>query len=175
VNTLRVKHAVLGLGVIAGVMIGALWAQDSLPRATTHAQLVRVRIGNSCGWCTEGYNDNETVVEPQRIVSINRAYSNTKKYPVQISEDKITKGEWKGLQDLIEARVLGVFAGPRTSGCPGCADEPTAWAELQFSDGSKKSLAFNRGEEPAPIVALNQKIGELGQKAWLRDARRAPH
>src|SRR5215469_1680631 len=132
-------------------MVGTLWAQGNLPKAAAHLEVVRVRIGSSCAWCSEGYNDNETVVEPQRIVNINRAYSKKKKYPDLISKDKITKREWKDVQDLIETRVLVVFAEPRTSSCPGCADEPTAWTELQFSDGSKKSVTFNRGEEPAAI------------------------
>lgn len=170
----RMQPAIRRLAFIAGIMLGTLWAQDSLPKATPHAQLVRVRIGNSCGWCSEGYNDNESVVAPQRIVSINRAYSNKKKYPDSISESKITKQEWKDLRDLIEARVLDVFAKP-PKGCPGCVDHPVAWSELQFSDGSKKRVSFDAGGEPAPILEMRKKISEIGKNAWLRDTQRPSH
>jgi hypothetical protein len=160
----RVQHAIPRLGVIAGLMIGTLWVQDALSKPATHPQLVRVRIGNSCGWCTQGYNDNATIVEPQRIASINRAYSNKKKHPDLVSESKIIKRVWKDLQDLIEDKVMGVFANA-PKGCPGCTDEPTASTELLFSGGG----------EPASMLEMRQKIGEIGKNLWLRDTRRQSH
>jgi hypothetical protein len=171
VRCLRAGQTIGRLTVVVAVLIAAGWAQESLPKPAL--QLVRVRIGNSCGWCTEGYNDTETTVEPQRIVNVNRAYSKKKKYPDRIYEYTITEKEWHDLQLLIEARVLDVLAKP-TTGCPGCADEPTTWTELQFGDGSKKSAAYNAGAEPAPIVELKQQIGKIQMEAWMRRSQSAP-
>jgi hypothetical protein len=159
------------LGIMAWLMIGTLCAQESSPKPTPNVQIVRVTIGNSCGWCSGGYNDIETFVEPQRIVSINRAYSNKKEYPDLINQSRINKQEWNDLKRLIEAKVLDVFAQP-AKGCPGCVDKRTAWTELRFNDGSKKSVAFTGGGEPAPILELRQKIAEIGKRAWLRETQR---
>jgi hypothetical protein len=166
-HTFRVKWSICRLTAIDGLMSVAVWAQGSLPKPAPNVEIVRVKIGYSCGWCTEGYNDSETVVEPLRIVSINRAYSNKKKYPNLISEERITKGEWKDLQTLIETKVLDEFTKPAKSRV-GPPDAPVAWTELHFKDGSKKSLAY------AP-VELEQKIAEIGKKAWLRDSRHLSH
>ncbi len=172
-HSLRVEHRIWRLSILAGLTIATLWGQESLSRTSANAQVVRVRVGDSCGWCTEGYNEVETTVEPQRIVIANRSYSDKKKYPDQITEYKITKRDWEDLQRLIDTKVLPAFANPPT-GCPGCADEPITWIELQVSDGEKKSIAYNEGADPGPIVELRQKITAIETKAFLKGTRHPP-
>jgi hypothetical protein len=52
-----------------------------------------------------------------------------------------------------------------THGCKGCVDESVGWIEVQFSDGTKKSVAYNQGEESPLIIALLQKITTVQLKA----------
>jgi hypothetical protein len=164
---LRVEHPVWRLSILAGLLTGAIWAQESLPKPAANAGIVRVRIGNSCGWCTEGYNEIETTVEPGRIVIANRSDSDKKKYPDLTQEYQITRPDWRDLQRLIDTKVLAEFSKPST-GCPGCADEPIAWAQLEFNDGTKKSVAYVNGADPSPLVELRQKIAAIEMKATLR-------
>jgi hypothetical protein len=103
---LRVEHPVWRLSILAGLLTGAIWAQESLPKPAANAGIVRVRIGNSCGWCTEGYNEIETTVEPGRIVIANRSDSDKKKYPDLTQEYQITRPDWRDLQRLIDTKVL---------------------------------------------------------------------
>lgn len=167
VFSLGVEHPVWRLGILAGLMTGAIWAQERLPKPATDARIVRVRIGNSCGWCTEGYNEIETSVEPGRIVITNRSDSDKKKYPDLTQEYQISKQDWRDLQRLIDAKVLATFSEPST-GCPGCGDEPVAWVELEFNNGTKKSVAYVDGADPSPIVELRQKIVAIEMKAAVR-------
>src|SRR5215469_11276542 len=95
------------------------------------AQIVRIRIGYSCGWCSGGYNENETTVESGSIVTIARTYSNKQKFPDINIKYGITKQDWEDLQHFLDVNVMGGFTGP--IGCPGCVDRPEEWAEVQFS------------------------------------------
>jgi hypothetical protein len=160
-------HILSRSSVIAGLIVGTLWAQQSLPTSATNARLVRLRVGNSCGWCTENYNEFETTVERGRIVITNRSDSDRKKYPDLTVQYRITKRDWRDLERLIDAKLLASFPKP-SSDCPGCADEPVAWVELQFSDGTKKSLVYVGGADPSPVVELKQRIDDMESKAALR-------
>lgn len=59
--------------------------------------------------------------------------------------------------------MLADFNGP--IGCPGCVDQPIGWAEVDFSDGTKKSVSYNLGSTPASVSALIRKIGNAGMKS----------
>ena len=135
--------------------------------SATNARLTRVRIGNSCGWCTEGYNEIETTVERGRIVITNRSDSDRKKFPDLTQQYQITKRDWRDLERLIDAKPLASFS-KTSSSCPGCADEPIAWAELQFDDGTKKYVVYVDGADPIPVVELRQRIAAIERKAALR-------
>jgi hypothetical protein len=75
---------------------------------------------------------------------------------------KITKQDWKKLQHFIDARVLAAFTG--CIGCPGCVDEPVEWAEVQFSDGTKKSVYYKEGNLPTAVAELLKKIQAISAK-----------
>ena len=72
----------------------------------------------------------------------------------------ITKKDWDELKNFLDAKVLAAFSG--RIGCPGCVDEMVEWVEVEFSDGTKKSVAYNEGNSPPLIAALLQKIRSIG-------------
>jgi len=153
---------------IVALTIGNIFAQEIAlpPNPVPSVRIVRVRTGISCGWCTGNYDDHEATIESGSIVRVNRSSSDRKAYPDIETKYRITKRDWVDLQHFIDARVLAAF-NDRT-GCPGCADESVVWVEVQFSDGTKKSVAYNQGEETPPIAALLQKISLIQAKAKLQ-------
>jgi hypothetical protein len=146
----------------ASLMAGTLTAQQA-PQAdpSPDAHLVRVRMGSYAGMCI-GYCDHETIIEPGSVRSVSRAFSEKKKYPEVSMKSSITKKDWGDLKNFLDAKVLAAFTGG--IGCPGCVDEMVVWVEVEFSDGTKKAVAYNEGNAPPPIAALLQKIRAIGAK-----------
>jgi hypothetical protein len=132
------------------------------PNPAPNVRIVRVPTGISCGWCTGNYDEHETTIEAGAIVRLSRSSSDRKVYPDIETKYKIRKRDWADLQRLIDARMLAAFTDQQ--GCPGCADEPVVWVEVQFSDGTKKSVAYIQGETASPITALLQKITAIQLK-----------
>jgi hypothetical protein len=153
---------------IVGLTISNVLAQEAAqrPNPAPSVQIVRVRIGESCGWCTGNYDDNVTTIEPGSIVRLNRSSADRKAYPDIETKYRITKRDWVELQHFIDAGELAAFTDQH--GCPGCADEPTVSVEVQFSDGTKKSVVYNAGGTAPAITALLQKITDIQAKAKLQ-------
>lgn len=145
------------------LMVGITLAQqpESPKNTSPGAQIVRVRTGTDCGRCV-GYSASETSFEPGLMVSILRSPGDKRNYPDKKTEYKITKQDWEELEHLIDARVLAAFTG--RIGCPGCADEGMEWAEMQFSDGTKKSVSYSTRKAPEAIVELLEKIHVISAK-----------
>lgn len=76
------------------------------------------------------------------------------------SKYPIARKDWDELQRFIDAGVLAAFVG--RIGCPGCADELVEWVELEFSDGTKKSVSYNEGAATPQIAALLERIRAIG-------------
>jgi hypothetical protein len=53
---------------------------------------------------------------------------------------------------LLDANTLATFKGP--IGCPACVDQPTDGVEVDFSDGTTKSVLYSVGEGPAAAKAF---------------------
>jgi hypothetical protein len=151
--------------LVAGFMAGILSAQQvqqtPQPDPSPDAHLVRIRTGSYAGMCM-GYCDRETIIEPGTMRSISRSFSEKKKYPEMKMKSSITKKDWDELQHFVDAKVLAAFSG--SIGCPGCVDEMVEWVEVEFSDGIKKSVAYNAGNAPPQIAALLQKIRGINAK-----------
>ena len=144
------------------LMAGGVRARQApQPDPTPGAHLVRLRTGSYAGMCI-GWCDSETIIEPGSIHRISRAFSEKKKYPEMKTKYAITRKDWDDLQRFIDASVLAAFTG--RIGCPGCADEMVEWVEVEFSDGTKKSVSYNEGSAPRPIATLMQKIEAIGTK-----------
>jgi hypothetical protein len=145
-------------------MAGIVLAQQTEPPKSPSpgAQIVQVRIGEDCGRCGGKYYASEISFEPALMVSIHRSRGDKKDNPDTKTEYKITKQEWEELQHLIDARVLAGFRG--RIGCPGCADEGMEWAEVEFSDGTKKSVSYSTGKAPTAIEEMLKKIHVITAK-----------
>jgi hypothetical protein len=115
------------------------------------ANKVRAYAGFSSG----GYSAIETTIRPKSIRSVQWA-SDKKKYPDLGAKRRIRKEDWDELQHAVDP--VGLFALPDRIGSPGSADELVEWIEVEFSDGSKKSVAYNQGSTPPAIAKAMQKI-----------------
>jgi hypothetical protein len=103
-----------------------------------------------------GYCDSETTIEPGTIRSVSRSFAEKKKYPDVETTRTISKADWNDLQQAVNTSVETALTG--RIGCPGCADERVEWVELQFSNGTKRSIVYNVGQAPPAISALLQTI-----------------
>lgn len=155
-----IRPAVFGRLALALALCSAAFSQQPKPQAqpAPDAAIVRVRVGFSSGMC-QGYCDSSTTVEPGSLRTVTRSLSDKKHYPEMKSEWRITTADWEDLLRFLDAKVLGALTG--RIGCPGCADQPVQWAEVHYSDGTKKTVSFNRGEGPPEIVALFAKIQKI--------------
>jgi len=151
-------------------MAGIVLAQQTEPpkNLSPGAEIVRVRIGSDCGRCGGNYYASETSFEPGLMVSIQRSRSDQKDHPAKKTEYKITKQEWEEVQHLVDARVVAALSG--RIGCPGCADEGMEWAEVEFSDGTKKSVSYSTGKAPTAIEELLKKIQVISAKYLPRQS-----
>jgi hypothetical protein len=102
-----------------------------------------------------GYCDSETTIEPRSIRSVSRSFGE-KKYPDVVTTRTISKADWNDLQQAVNASMMAALTG--RIGCPGCADEQVEWVEVQFSNGTKKGVAYNMGQGPAAVAAFLQAI-----------------
>ncbi len=152
-----VPRGLLRLLAAALVTCGAALAQQQAPQPTPDpdAKITRVRIGYTAARC-EGYCESSTTVESGVLRSVSRSLSDKKHYPEMKSEAAITKEDWDDLLHFLDDKVLAAFTG--RIGCPGCADQPVQWAEVEYSDGTKLTVSFNRGSAPPEIAALFTKI-----------------
>jgi hypothetical protein len=149
---------------VVSLTIGSVLAQRAVPpNPSPNAYIVRVRTGYSAGMCGGGYCDTQTIVEPGSIRSISQFASDKKKFPDRTMKSRITKQDWEGLQNFIDAKVLAAFTGRQ--GCPACADQPESWAELEFSDGTTKSLSYDFSNPPPAISGLLERIKTIGVRS----------
>ncbi len=121
--------------------------------------IIQVEIGEACGRCTMPA-ENIIVVRPQVLAWITRLFGNEP----QKSEYLINTENWDQVQSSIDSKVLSELVGQ--VGCPGCADEIVEWVEVQFQDGTKKSISYNRGSAPPEIAALRQKISSVASAVY---------
>jgi hypothetical protein len=177
-RTVQIQHCILGLLAAVLLVRDDAFSQQAAPQSkqAPQAPIVRVRIGYSSNTC-QGYCSSQTTVEAGWYRSITKASSDKKHYPDMKSEWRITNEDWGDLQRFLDAKILAAFTGTR--GCPGCADEFVEYAEVQFADGTKKAVSFNRGAGPPEIAALFEKVQNLAAKPPViskgKSAAGSPH
>jgi len=178
VRTIEMRCRIPKLLAAALLMCAEAFAQQTSqqPSPDPDAKITRVRIGYSAGMC-QGYCESSTTVEPGLMRSISRSLSDKKHYPEMKSEAAITKADWDDLLHFLDAKVLAAFTG--RIGCPGCADQPVQWAEVEYSDGTKLTVSFNRGSAPPEIASLFTKIQNIPTKPLpnpkAKPASSSPH
>jgi len=141
----------------------ALGQQTASPKPAPELRIARVRIGTTFAVCNGPYCGETTSIEPGLIVKVSRSTANQKKYPDIEKKFKITKQDWEELQQFFDVKELAVFDGGQN--CPACPNQPQAWAEVEFSDGTKKWSSFNPLDPLPEIAALLKKIQALEAKA----------
>ena len=128
---------------------------------------------NGSGMCI-GYCMFELRITGTKIRYRERAFpDNRKSIPDRIVQDKISKEEWNqllGSFDIADFRSL-----PERIGCPGCVDEITQSIEISFSNGTKKSVFYNSGGNPASIADLVAKIDSLESSMRRKIKRKYPN
>jgi hypothetical protein len=134
----------------------AAFAQQPAPphQPAPDAHIVRIAYGSSSGMCL-GYCQHETVVTPQAIRTLSRTNLSLSGYrdrehPDMKSRRKITAEQWQRAQAAVDTDSL--FSLPDRIGCPGCVDEPVDWIEVEYSDGTKKTVECNAGGPPTHIA-----------------------
>ena len=141
----------------------ALGQQTASPKPAPELRIARVRIGTTFAVCNGPYCGETTSIEPGLIVKVSRSTANQRKYPDIEKKFKITKQDWEELQQFFDAKELAVFDVGQN--CPACPNQPQSWAEVEFSDGTKKWSSFNPLDPIPEIAALLKKIQALEAKA----------
>ena len=160
---LRGKYCTSFFGL--GLLIGTAFAQQttSPPPPAPGLQITRVRRAYSAGMCGGGYCYSETAIGPRSIRFVSASSSDKKQFPDETITRAIAKKDWDDLQHFIDAEVLAAFTG--RVGCPACSDRPEHWVQLEFSDGTTKSVSYDPSNPPVPIAALLRKMEMITAKS----------
>jgi hypothetical protein len=124
--------------LLAGLMSGTMFAQSQ--SHSPGAQIIRVRAITGAGMCI-GYCIEELTIQKGRSRLLERPNEENRKYPDLKAKRKLTKQEWHELERSVDPEAKAAMVGP--IGCPGCVDQVMVAIEIQFKDGSKKSLTYN--------------------------------
>lgn len=142
--------------VLLGGLLSSTLGQDTSPpkHPAPDAQIVRIEYGSESGMCY-GYCYNQTIIDARTIRHVSRTnYSlngnRDSENPDKKSRRKITVAEWERAKAAVDTESL--FALPDRMGCPGCVDEPVDWIQVDYSDGTKKSVMCNSGDLATDIV-----------------------
>jgi hypothetical protein len=159
----RTWFLAFALSLIAGNSFAHTGPQSTNP--SPRPKVVRVRMGTYAGMCI-GWCDNETSFDSKSIEVIDKSPGDPRRYPEIKTTTLITKQDWNDVQNSIDATVLSAMNG--RIGCPGCVDEPAQWVDLEFSDGTKKGIAYNRGTGPRAITDFLTKLEAIESRARPR-------
>jgi hypothetical protein len=110
-----------------------------------------------------GYCWIELEVKPGEAILLEHSRNEDKRRcpDLKVRADLSDK-HWKELVQLIDRQAL--FALPESVGCPGCVDEVVESIEVRFTNRTKKSLYYNRGDPPQEIKALSARLAALQEK-----------
>jgi hypothetical protein len=144
--------------LVVGLTIGSVFAQDVAAQTSPAAggRVVRVRIVHTGGLCGgSGYCTDITTFEPSIIILELKDSPNKQKFPDKKMKDAVMKKDWETLQRAIDRKSLAAL--PQEV-CQAAIDLPCSWVEVEFNDGTKISVSYDRSNPPAPIDALLRKL-----------------
>jgi hypothetical protein len=167
-STMRELQKIVMAALICS--IGAYSQQTTpAPKQTVHpavsVRVVNIRFVTGAGMCIGCYCSVELRVTPaQAILRLAPFRDCQQQNPSKYREYKVTADlsnkHWHELEELVKHDAL--FGLPDRIGCPGCADGPTEFVEVEFKDRTKKSVFY--GSPPAEIKALSEKLNALEGK-----------
>lgn len=163
------KTKLCRLAIVISFAAGSLLAQAGQPRPKPpdERQVVRVRTGSYAGMCI-GWCDTVTSIDSRSIQTVTTSPGDPKHYPQLKTITRITPRQWRELQSSVDATVLAAM--DERTGCPGCVDEMVEWVEVQFSDGTKKGIAYNVGTGPRAITDFLKKLSAIESSTARRGA-----
>jgi len=122
-------------------------------------RVVSIEESNGSGMCI-GYCIFELRITGTRVRYRERAFPENRRWlRDRVVKSRIRTEEWNQLLGSFDASDFRSL--PDRIGCPGCVDEITQSVEIGFSDGTKKSVFYNSGGNPASIDDLVARIESL--------------
>jgi len=148
----------------AGVALLAMLAITPAAAQQPSNEIVRIRIGDACGMCSGKYSMSVTSIEGTRVTQtlIERGDEDTVRHRPKTERHRISQQDWDALRQSIDSTTLAGFVG--TIGCPGCTDSSVEWAEVDFADGSKRSVEFDTGAGPPAVTKLIARVEALAPR-----------
>ena len=140
--------------VLTCAVTGA-FAQQTIHSAEAH--IIRIESGSSYGLSGSGGN---LTVEPSSIHSVSFWVHTSR--PIQNVRSRISQKDWQHL--LASVDVTGIKALPSPTQCLACVDLPETYIVLEFSDGTKKRVDYNRSNPPAALKSVLHELGTLESK-----------
>ena len=135
------------------LVAASMLAQTASTTDKPAVHVVRVQMGEVCGWCTgPWYRTTITTVRPSNVVEELKDADDPRENPNRKEERAVTKKEWKALVGSIDAKALRAV--PQDGTCRPCVDQPDAWVVIEYSDGSKISVNYPPTVVPAAVRAL---------------------
>jgi hypothetical protein len=159
---MRILWKLLTSTFMIGLAIGCVFAQESAPPAnkSDDIRVIRVRIFSSGGmWC-DCYCSEGTSIEAFFVVWEGTNAGDKRLCPDKKERRAITKHDWENLQSAIDTKAFMALPSPES--CLACVDLPESSMELDFSDGTKKSVSYAPSKPPAPIDRVLQKVNAIG-------------
>jgi hypothetical protein len=153
----------LRLFLLAGLVSGTMFAQSQ--NHSSGAEIISIRAITGAGMCY-GYCVEELTIQEGRSSLLRRANEKSRKYPELKAKRKLAKQEWDELARTVDSEAKAAMVG--RIGCPGCVDQVIVTIELQFEDGSKKSVTYNLGEEPPAIAKMLKRIDAIRSQFTLK-------
>ena len=167
-NWLAKSYFVLFCSAIALAISGS-----AQPPSKNGMRVVSIEEAHGSGMCV-GYCMFELRITGTRVRYRERAFPQNRKFiPDKVVKEKISKEEWNHLLSTFD--IADFKALPDRLGCPGCVDEITQSIEISFSDGTKKSVFYNQGDDPPSIRDLVEKIDELESGLREKMKRKYPN
>jgi hypothetical protein len=149
--------------LLVSLTAGTVFAQSQ--SHSSGSEIIRIRAITGAGMCY-GYCVEELTIQEGRSRLRRRANEKNRKYPDLEAKRKLAKQEWDELERSVDPETKAAMVG--RIGCPGCADQVIVTIELQFKDGSKKSVTYNLGEEPPAISKTLKCIDALRSQFTLK-------
>jgi len=105
-----------------------------------------IKTGTNSGFC-RGYCSEEFIITPEKITYTQSGHE----VPDKTKYIPFSKSSWNELVDLVNFQKINSL--PDRIGCPGCADAPVEWIQIESGNKTKK-IEFENGDNIPEIKEL---------------------